>query len=78
MAEKKKKRGFPSAYTVIVIVLILVQALTFFIPSGKYSTLEYNSDSNKFVITESSGKTYKKPATQKTLDDYSILPQDNS
>lgn len=69
---KKKKHSFPSAYTVIVIVLILVQALTFFIPSGKYSTLEYNSGLDKFVITEASGKTIKKPATQKTLDNYKI------
>ncbi|APU70801.1 YfcC family protein [Companilactobacillus crustorum] len=68
----KKKHSFPSAYTVIVIVLILVQALTFFIPSGKYSTLEYNAGLDKFVITDASGKTVKKSATQATLNKYKI------
>lgn len=32
--RKKKKHQFPTAYTVIIIVLLLVQILTFFIPSG--------------------------------------------
>ncbi|WP_164506090.1 YfcC family protein [Companilactobacillus insicii] len=69
---KKKKHAFPSAYTVIVIVLIAVQALTFFIPSCKYSTLEYSSESNAFVITNPKGKTKEEPATKKTLDKYKI------
>lgn len=69
---KKRKHAFPSAYTVIVIVLIMVQALTFFIPSGKYSTLEYSSGNNSFVITDAKGKTKKEPATKKTLDKYKI------
>ena len=38
--RKKKKHQFPTAYTVIIIVLLLVQILTFFIPSGNYATLE--------------------------------------
>lgn len=69
---KKKRRSFPSAYTVIIIVLILVQALTFFIPSGKYSTLTYDSGKDQFAITDAHDKTTMKPATQQTLDDYKI------
>ena len=69
---KKKRRSFPSAYTVIIIVLILVQALTFFIPSGKYSTLSYDSGKDQFAITDAHDKTIMEPATQKTLDKYDI------
>lgn len=69
---QKKKRSFPSAYTVIIIVLIMVQALTFFIPSGKYSTLMYDGESDEFVITAPSGKEATEPATQATLNDYDI------
>ncbi|MDU5335846.1 YfcC family protein [Enterococcus sp.] len=68
----KKKRSFPSAYTVIIIVLIMVQALTFFIPSGKYSTLTYDSGKDQFAITNARDKTIMEPATQETLDKYDI------
>lgn len=71
-AAKRKKHEFPSAYTVIIIVLILVQALTFFIPSGKYSTLAYNKDRQVFVVKDAHDKTTTKPATQKTLNHYQI------
>ncbi|MEG0732964.1 MAG: YfcC family protein [Vagococcus sp.] len=72
MVEMKKKFSFPSAYTVILIVLFLVLVLTYFIPAGKYATLGYESDSQEFVITQPDGKTSKEPATQKTLDKYEI------
>ncbi|MGO2082763.1 YfcC family protein [Vagococcus sp.] len=72
MTKSKKKFQFPSAYTVIIIVLLFVQALTFFIPSGKYSTLSYNEAKKEFVITDSKDKTSAEPATQKTLDQYKI------
>ena len=42
MTQSKKKFVFPTAYTVIIIVLILVQLLTFFIPAGNYPTLAYD------------------------------------
>lgn len=70
--KKIKKISFPSPYTVIVIVLIFVQFLTFFIPSGKYSTLEYDSEHNQFRITNAQNKVNIEPATQKTLDKYNI------
>lgn len=50
--QKKKKHQFPTAYTVIIIVLLLVQILTFFIPSGNYATLEYDQPNKEFVITK--------------------------
>lgn len=72
MKEKQKKFEFPSAYTVIIIVLILVQALTFFIPSGKYSTLSYDLDDKNFVVTNAKDETKEEPGTQETLDKYNI------
>lgn len=70
--KEKKKFQFPTAYTVIIIVLLLVQALTFFIPSGKYSTLEYNKAKDEFVIRDSKDKTTSEPATQEVLKKYKI------
>lgn len=72
MVSKRRKHRFPTAYTVIIIVLLLVEILTNFIPSGNYATLAYNSDSNNFVITEPNGSTKKESATQKTLDNYKV------
>ena len=70
--QKKKKHQFPTAYTVIIIVLLLVQILTFFIPSGNYATLEYDQPSKEFVITKPNGSKHKDAATQKTLDKYKV------
>ena len=70
--RKKKKHQFPTAYTVIIIVLLLVQILTFFIPSGNYATLEYDQPSKEFVITKSNGSKPKEAATQKILYKYNV------
>ncbi|KRL89969.1 YfcC family protein [Lactobacillus kalixensis] len=70
--KTKKKHQFPTAYTVIIIVLLLVQLLSFLIPAGNYATLAYNSSDKEFVITEPSGKTKKEPATQQTLKKYDV------
>ena len=70
--SQKKKHQFPTAYTVIIVVLLLVQLLTFIMPAGNYATLAYNSTDKDFVITYPNGNTKKEPATQKTLDKYKI------
>lgn len=69
---KKKKRQFPTAYTVIVAVLVAVQILTFFIPTGNYATLSYNADNQKFEVVDPAGKTHEEAGTQKTLDKYKV------
>ena len=69
---KKKKHQFPTAYTVIISVLLLVQILTFFIPSGNYATIAYDTTNQNFVVTNPNGSTKKEPATQKTLDKYKV------
>jgi len=70
--SKKKKLSFPSCYTIMLIVLILVMGLTYIVPSGKYATLSYNADSNLFTVTSPNGDTTDYDATQNTLDELGI------
>ena len=70
--SKKRKHEFPTAYSVIIIVLVLVQLLTFFIPAGNYATVSYDQSAKDFAITMPSGKVRHEPATQKTLDRYKV------
>lgn len=73
MEEKqKKKRQFPSAYTVLIIILILAAIGTWLMPTGSYSKMVYNADTNKFDITAPSGDITSMPATQATLDKLDI------
>lgn len=71
-AKKKTKFSFPTAYTVILIVMLLVLGLTYIIPSGKYAKLAYNSETNVFIIESPTGEIVEKEATQKTLDDLGV------
>lgn len=69
----KKKFTFPSAYTVILIVLLLVMALTYFIPGGKFETIQYDGSAKEFVIVDVHEKEAERlPATQSVLDDNKI------
>ena len=70
--KTKKKNGFPSAFTVLFIVLIFAAILTFIIPAGKYSTLVYDADNQVFVVTNPDESTLELPATQATLDKLGI------
>ena len=45
-----KKLKFPTPYTVLMLVIILAASLTFLLPSGSYSNLEYNKAQDSFVI----------------------------
>lgn len=69
---RKKKIGFPTAFTVLFIVLILSAVLTYIVPAGSYAKLAYNKDDNNFTITMPDGKTSTKPATQQILDQLGI------
>lgn len=69
---KKKKIGFPTAFTVLFIVLVISAVLTYIVPAGSYAKLSYNKDDNNFTITMPNGKTSIKPATQQTLDQLGI------
>lgn len=69
--KKKKKFSFPSAYTILLLVMLIVLVLTYFMPSGKYATISYAGD-NQFTIEQPSGKTTKEPATESTLKKYNV------
>ena len=66
--NKKKKRGFPTAFTVLAIILVLAAALTYIIPSGQFSRLTYDDATNEFVITDHDNNVKTEPATQEVLD----------
>lgn len=66
--KKKKKISFPSAITVLFIVLLFAAALTFVVPAGLYTKLLYNPASEMFEVTDPDGNMTEMPATQETLD----------
>lgn len=68
----KKKLTFPSAYTVILLVMIIVLGLTYIIPAGKYAKLQYDSTNNVFIVEDPLGDLIEFEATQDTLDDFGV------
>ncbi|WP_129600252.1 YfcC family protein [Anaerophilus nitritogenes] len=70
---KKKKRSFPTAYTVLFIVLIFAAILTYVVPAGSYSKLMFDSEKQVFVITSPDGEsTQEYEGTQATLDQLGV------
>ena len=70
--NKAKKISFPTAYTILFIVAILVAGLTWIMPAGKYDSMAYESAENVFVVTQATGETAEYPATQDTLNSFGI------
>lgn len=68
----KKKMSFPTAYTVLFIVLILAAILTHVVPAGSYAKLVFDSDSNLFVVTAPDTSTTEYEASQETLEQLGI------
>ena len=66
-----KSIKFPTPYSVLMIVIIASAILTYFLPSGKYDTLEYNDLHKEFII-KSNNKEERLPATQQTLTEKGI------
>ena len=69
---QKKKREFPTAFTVLFIILIFAAVLTYIVPSGKFSRLTYDAANNEFVVTDQNDHTKMIPATQAVLDDFHV------
>lgn len=70
--KKKKKLQFPTAFTVLFIILILAAVLTYLVPAGLYSKLEYISEENVFAIVNPEGEITTVPATQEVLEELNI------
>ena len=69
---KRKNFEFPTAYTVLFLILILVTALTHVIPAGKYNRLSYEESTNEFVVETYGNGNINLEATQKNLDKLEI------
>ena len=72
MTKAKKKMSFPTAYTVLFIVLILAAVLTHTVPAGSYGKLLYDDSAQMFVVTSPDGSTKEYEGTQATLDELGI------
>ena len=73
MAKEKKKRGFPSAFTICFIVVLIAAILSWIIPAGNYDTFAYDEDAGQFVVTSAAdGSQEYYEATQETLDRFGI------
>lgn len=68
--QKKKKRSFPTALTVLFIVLVFASLLTAIIPARSYAKLAYDAESEIFEVTQPNGETENHPETQETLDEF--------
>lgn len=66
-----KNFKLPTAHTILLIIAGLVAILTWFVPAGKYDTLQYDKTSNQF-IKKHLDTTEKLPATQETLEAFNI------
>lgn len=64
----KRKGDFPTAFTVLFIVLIFAAILTYIIPSGSYAKLKYEANKKAFVVTKPDGSQEELPASQGTLN----------
>ena len=74
MAEQKKKKklSFPTAITVLFIVLIFAAILTVVVPAGLYSKLTYNMDTDVFEVVTPDGELTEMAPTQDTLDELGV------
>ena len=64
----KKKFTFPTAFTVLFLVLILVAGLTYLIHSGSYAKLSYDAQTASFLVIYPDGTQEFMDGTQETLD----------
>ena len=70
--KKKRKIQFPTAFTVLFIVLILAAVLTYIVPAGLYSKLVYDGEGDAFIVEDHEGNISTLPATQDTLNSLNI------
>ena len=73
--EPKKKKGcyFPTAYTVLLVIELLIFLLTYVVPQGLFYKIEYKSEKGGyFIIKYQDGNTTEKKAEQSVLDEFNI------
>ncbi|HWT27398.1 MAG TPA: YfcC family protein [Mobilitalea sp.] len=70
--KKTKNIQFPTAFTVLFIILIIAAVLTYIIPAGLYAKLSYDDKNKNFTVEKQDGTTDTLPATQATLQNLKI------
>ena len=68
--EKQKGLKFPTAYSIIIILELIVFILTYIIPKGRYAKLEYDDDS--FKVTYPNNTIITLNSSQSTLEELGI------
>lgn len=63
-------KSFPTAHTVLLIVVILATLLTWVVPAGKYDRIGYDKNAKVFKVEGTNNQEL--PATQSTLDSLNI------
>ncbi|GLX65348.1 hypothetical protein KMU_33900 [Proteus vulgaris] len=69
---KLKKFAFPTAFTILFAITVIVVGLTWIIPAGEYQRLSYNSAEPSLVVAKIDGSHEVLPATQATLNDLNV------
>ena len=68
--DEKKKCTFPSAYSILLILEVIIFILTFIIPKGKFATIEYSG--KNFTIKFPNDTEISVIASDEILKNYSI------
>ena len=76
-SEQPKKKGcsyFPSAYTILICLELIVFILTYIIPKGKFNTIQYNGKDFTLLIYNKTSEPREdhKDATEETLKELGI------
>jgi uncharacterized ion transporter superfamily protein YfcC len=74
MRSFASKIRFPSAYAVLILVIMLGAALTWVLPAGRYDLLRYDQAHSSFVVERATGEETL-PGEQATLDQLGIQIQ---
>ena len=76
--KKKKMCSFPSAYSILLIIEVIVFILTYIIPKGLYDKISYSTEENLFVIKTYNGTITRHQPTQELLDELKVkIPLEN-
>lgn len=69
--QKKKKCKFPTPYSILLIIEVIVFILTYIIPKGKFSTITYNN--GNFIVDYPNNSQAIFQANQTVLNNFQII-----
>lgn len=77
-SKKNKICEFPTAYSILLIIELIVFILTYIIPKGLYDKISYSTEEKVFSIKSYNGTITRHSATQEFLDELEIkIPLDS-